>query len=249
MELRQYLDSLYLKYNRREYISPDPLECVLQYADPADREAAGLFAACIAFGSVKQILGSLRPVFRAMPHPREDILRRSHSHWERQFRGWRHRFVSDVDLLRLISGIRRALGLHGSLEKCFASALSDADETIIPALQSFVGELRAPHPGLRNYLLPSPADGSACKRLNLYLRWMVRCDAVDPGVWTSVPASKLVIPLDTHMHRVARELRLTSRRQADLKTALEITGRFRQISPEDPVRYDFALTRPGIRGD
>ena len=100
-----------------------------------------------------------------------------------------------------------------------------------------------------NSLLPCPEKGSACKRFHLFLRWMVRNDAVDPGGWDGISASKLIVPLDVHMHRICMRLGLTSRAQADLKTALEVTGRFRAIVPEDPVRYDFALTRIGIRND
>jgi uncharacterized protein (TIGR02757 family) len=96
-------------------------------------------------------------------------------------------------------------------------------------------------------LLPSPGRGSACKRLNLFLRWMVRSDEVDTGVWQGVAASKLIVPLDTHMHRIAGQMGLTQRKQPDMRTALEITDRFRSIAPMDPVRYDFALTRLGIR--
>ena len=114
---------------------------------------------------------------------------------------------------------------------------------MLPALARFVGELRSYAGSVLPSLLPSPADGSACKRLNLFLRWMVRKDAVDPGPWTSVPGAKLVVPLDTHMFRIARGLGLTPRRQADLKIALEITAGFRAIRPDDPVRYDFSLTR------
>ena len=102
---------------------------------------------------------------------------------------------------------------------------------------------------MRAGLLPSPSAGSACKRLNLFLRWMVRQDNVDPGGWDSVSPAKLIIPLDTHMHRIGRRLGLTPRRQADLRTAIEITEGFRGICPSDPVRYDFALTRLGIRRD
>ncbi len=95
-------------------------------------------------------------------------------------------------------------------------------------------------------LLPSPGKGSACKRLNLFLRWMVRSDDVDPGGWSGVDAGKLIVPLDTHMHRMGLEVGLTRRKQADMQAALEVTRAFRTIAPEDPVRYDFALTRLGI---
>jgi uncharacterized protein (TIGR02757 family) len=98
-------------------------------------------------------------------------------------------------------------------------------------------------------LLADPRDKSACKRLNLYLRWMVRRDDVDPGGWEGVRPAQLVVPLDVHMHRIGRALGLTQRQQADCRTALEVTEAFRKISPEDPVKYDFALTRLGIRDD
>ncbi len=143
----------------------------------------------------------------------------------------------------LLTGIKRAMAVHGSLERLFAAGLSRGDATVLPALARFVGELRSSAGSALPSLLPSPADGSACKRLNLFLRWMVRRDAVDPGPWTTVPASRLVVPLDTHMFRIARGLGLTQRRQADLKSALEITAGFRALRPEDPVRYDFCLTR------
>ena len=95
--------------------------------------------------------------------------------------------------------------------------------------------------------MPCPSGGSACKRLNLFMRWMVRCDEVDPGGWEEIPASSLVVPLDTHMYKICRALNLTGRRQADLRAAVEITKAFKKVAPDDPVRYDFALTRLGIR--
>ena len=104
-------------------------------------------------------------------------------------------------------------------------------------------------PEYRNSLLPLPDRGSACKRLNLFMRWMVRQDAVDPGGWSGVPLSKLIIPLDTHMHRISRAMGLTSRRQADMGTAMEVTRAFQKFAPDDPLRYDFVLTRLGIRKD
>ena len=147
----------------------------------------------------------------------------------------------------MLFSAKRVIERYGSLQACFAAGLN-GDDTVLPALSSFTKEL-ALSGGLSNGLLPSPAGGSACKRLNLFLRWMVRRDDVDPGGWDGVPASKLIVPLDTHMHRIGLALGLTGRRQADLRTAAEITAAFRAIAPDDPVRYDFALTRLGIRDD
>ncbi|MBW2647098.1 MAG: TIGR02757 family protein, partial [Deltaproteobacteria bacterium] len=138
---------------------------------------------------------------------------------------------------------------YESLHACFTAYLDENDDTVFPALSGFVKELTTGTNGRRNSLLPSPMLGSACKRLHLFLRWMVRQDDVDPGGWDTVSTSKLVIPLDTHMHRICLALRLTQRKQADMRTAAEITAAFRTITPEDPVKYDFALTRLGIRND
>jgi uncharacterized protein (TIGR02757 family) len=119
----------------------------------------------------------------------------------------------------------------------------------LPALAELIKRFNGNDPDSKNSLLPSPDKGSACKRLNLFLRWMVREDAVDLGGWKGIPASKLIVPLDTHMYRICSSLNMTCRKPADMATALEITKYFRKISPEDPVRYDFAITRLGIRDD
>jgi uncharacterized protein (TIGR02757 family) len=163
------------------------------------------------------------------------------------FAGFRHRFVDGADLCDLLLGVRRVLARHGSLGACFRSCLREEDANFMPALTRFVDVLRQDSRREKNFLLPSPRSGSACKRLNLYLRWMVRRDEVDPGWWAPLPASKLTVPLDTHMHRIALEWGLTNRKQGNLRTAFEITEAFRQVAPDDPVRYDFCLTRLGMR--
>jgi uncharacterized protein (TIGR02757 family) len=126
--------------------------------------------------------------------------------------------------------------------------MSDGDKTVIPALNFFATALTVENsnPG---HLIALPEKGSACKRMNLFLRWMVRKDRVDPGGWHGVPVSKLIIPLDTHMHKISLKLGFTAKQQANMNTALEITTGFRQIIPGDPVKYDFVLTRFGIRDD
>ena len=242
------LEALYREYNCRACIPPDPLQFVYHYDAPDEREIAGLIAACLAFGNVKQIAASVAGVLQKMGSPSGFIRDTGYSPSRRIFKGFRHRFAGAEELCDLLSGIARTLERHGSLRACFLQGFHHEDATVLPALTAFVDELRAGSRRKRNYLLPSPADGSACKRLNLFLRWMVRRDEVDPGVWAPFPASKLVIPLDTHMHRTALALGLTRRKQADLRTALEATEAFRSISPEDPVRYDFALTRLAMRG-
>jgi len=246
---RQALELLYAKYNHRKYVSPDPLEFVYLYENPQDREIVGMIAASLAFGNVKQIRRSVSAVTQHMARPRRFLEDSTKNSLRKTFAGFRHRYCDDEDLVDLLLGMKQAVERFGDLRECFAQGLNPDDETVLPALTRFVEELRHKSTGGHNTLLPSPTLGSACKRLNLFLRWMIRRDDVDPGGWDTFPASKLIIPLDTHMYRIGRHLGLTARKQANMRTALEVTAGFRACSPDDPVRYDFALTRLGIRQD
>ncbi len=246
---RETLERLYGLYNRREFIHPDPLEFVHQYPDSADREIVGLVASSLAYGRVRQILKSVSDVLGRMGEsPSKFILDSPFSRIQTVVGDFRHRFTGGSQLAALLYGIKRTIERYGSLQACFMAKCGHKDDTILPALVGFVQELSAEVPCETNTLLPSPGKGSACKRLNLFLRWMVRSDDVDPGGWAEIGPQRLVIPLDTHMHRISLDSGLTRRKQADILTALEVTAAFRSIAPEDPVRYDFALTRLGIRG-
>lgn len=246
---RDTLEGLYASYNRREFIHPDPLEFVLEYADPLDREVVGMVASSLAYGRVMQILKSVAEVLKVMGGaPSMFVSEHSLKGLQEVFKDFRHRFTTGDQVAGLLFGIRQIVGRHGSLQACFMRHGKKDSDSVLPALTAFVGELRAEIPCKMDMLLPSPEKGSASKRLNLFLRWMVRADEVDPGGWYGVPPSLLIVPLDTHMHRIGLEAGLTRRRQGDLRTALEVTRAFRRIVPEDPVRYDFALTRLGIRG-
>ena len=241
------LEELYRSYNRRDLVHPDPVELLYPFPDVREREMAGILASSLAYGNVRQIVRNARDALERMsPAPRVFLERSGPAEVRKAFRGFKHRFTTGGELSRFLEGLRRVIGMHGSLESCFMSHFHREDDTILPALRLFVEEIRRGCGGPVRSLAPSPADGSACKRLNLFMRWMVRRDEVDPGGWNGVSPSKLVIPLDTHMHRTGLAMGLTRRRSADLRTALEITAAFRAISPEDPVRYDFALTRLGI---
>jgi uncharacterized protein (TIGR02757 family) len=247
-DLMPGLESLYRAFNRRSFVHPDPLEFLFRYSDSRDQEIAGIVAATLAYGRVNQILSSVARVLDGMERPRAFLDRTPAPQLRRLFRDFRHRFTDGRELAALLIGVKRAVAEHGSLEALFARGMAARDGTILPGLALFVERLRkfAGGPDACPSLLSSPEDGSACKRLNLYLRWMVRRDAVDPGPWRSVPQAKLVVPLDTHLFRLSRLMGLTRRNQPDLKTALEVTRAFAAASPRDPVRYDFALTRIGI---
>ena len=234
----QSLDELYVKYDRRDLVHPDPLEFLYDYPDLRDREVVALLASSLAYGRVAQILRNVSTCLERMPSPAAFLERRSRKQLSSVFSDVRHRFTSGHDIAALLYAAKRVMIRRGSLEACFAAGSRDDDETVLPGLSALVGELTEEAGPMRAGLLPSPSAGSACKRLNLFLRWMVRQDNVDPGGWDSVSPAKLIIPLDTHMHRIGRRLGLTPRRQADLRTAIEITEGFRGICPSDPVRYD-----------
>ena len=250
MDLKPALERLYKRYNRREFVDPDPLVYLYRYEDAGDREVAGLVASSLAFGNVKQIKRSIDSALSVMgPSPVRFLANGTEQTIQRSFSGFRHRWTGERELAAMLLGIKRALEKYGSLEACFAAGLGDDDKDIIPALTRFIGEVGYNECGAGGKLLASPEKKSACKRLNLFLRWMVRKDAVDPGGWSAVSPSLLLIPLDTHMHRIAFALGMTNRQQKNLATVREITAAFRRITPADPVKYDFALTRLGIRRD
>lgn len=249
--MRQKLDCLYDQYNRRKYVHPDPLEFLYNYDDIRDREIAGLIASSLAYGKVAQILKSVFLVLEKMGEsPYVYLCSTSESEITSHYQPFVHRFARGAHLSALLIGIKHIIADYGSIYNCFIDGFNATDETIVPALTDFSKKITAASgdysPG---HLMPCPDKGSACKRLNLYLRWMIRNDDVDPGGWNGISASKLIVPLDTHMFRISVKLGLTARKQANLLAAIEITEGFKRWSPADPVRYDFALTRFGIRDD
>lgn len=247
---REPFEALYAFYNRRPYVHPDPLEFLYRYPDLRDREIVAMIASSLAYGKVEQILKSVSKVLLKMGASPFDFVCSSPYHRIRSaFESFKHRFTPGEDISSLLGSAKSVIREHGSLQACFLAGYRDTHETVLPALSAFIGHLHPDRACCWSGFLPSPDKGSACKRLNLFLRWMVREDDVDPGGWRAVSPSKLVVPLDTHMHRISLLLGLTGRNQADLRTALEITRAFRRFSPEDPVRYDFVLTRFGIRRD
>jgi len=236
------LNRLYARCNDRQFVHPDPLEFLYRYPELADREIAGLVASSLAYGRVAQILQSVAAVLARMPQPRRYVCDAARKEIHLDFRQFRHRFTSGAEMAALLCSMGRLLRERGSIEEAFADSCDDAD--VRPALSRFIDALgdRDAFPSL----IPDPRRGSALKRLNLYLRWMVRTDNVDPGGWTAIQPHQLIVPLDTHLHRTALTLGLTSRPGADMWTAVEITRSLSACCPQDPVRYDFALTRPGI---
>ena len=261
-DFRKYgaaLEELYEKLNRREYVSPDPLQFLYDYPDLQDREIVGIVAAMLAFGNVKSIIGSVADVLARIGRPHEFLMNSNAGEIAASLDGFYHRWARANDMAVLLRGVKGITQKYGSVNGCFVRGMESGGETVMDALDAFIGDLwkkgnptgvSAVQSGktgrTSNSLMP---QGGASKRWHLFLRWMVRCDAVDPGGWTGISPAKLVIPLDTHMLRIAKQLGLTARSTANRACALEVTYAFRSILPGDPVKYDFALTRLGIRDD
>jgi uncharacterized protein (TIGR02757 family) len=247
--LKTYLDELYERLNKRKYVQPDPLALLYAYHKKEDLEMVGMLASSLAFGRVTQIVANVARVLQLLPDPASSVKVKTRGELGRLLEGFKHRWATGDEVADLLFGVGELQKRYGSLEDCFMAHYRDEHETVIPALGGMIGELETVTGNSTSCLLPDPLGSSACKRHHLFLRWMVRKDDVDLGVWSKVPASKLVVPLDVHMHRIAASFGFTERKQADHKAALEITDHFKEILPEDPVRYDFALTRLGIRDD
>lgn len=212
---------------------------------------AAFVAASFAFGNVSQILRFLEKLFAILgPSPHAALTARRPLGTSR-VAGLSHRFISAAGVHRFLLCVRAALRGHGSLEALFRLGMAGGEPDVRMSLSRFLGAFRLswgdPLSRERDFLFPDPRKGSACKRHNLFLRWMVRGgDGVDLGLWTALAPRHLIVPLDTHMARLGRWLALSDRAAADWKMAEEITGAFRSVCPEDPVRFDYALTRIGI---
>lgn len=222
----------------RQAMDNDPIGTLYAYSNPLDLEVAGMLASSLAYGQRKVFLPILRRLFSQIGHSPYDFVMAEG--FRQRFQWLRYRFNTGNDVEDLCRGLRSLLQHQNSLESFFTST----DGSMQGALTSFVRSLRTSvnyvTPGL-SYLIPDPAKGGACKRLNMFLRWMCRKDSIDLGVWSTIPTSMLVIPLDVHVHKVSRTLGLTSRSVADWRTAVDITQELKSLDFNDPLKYDFLL--------
>ncbi|MHC4084724.1 MAG: TIGR02757 family protein [Planctomycetota bacterium] len=256
-QIKDCMEALYGRYNRREFIGSDPLQFVYDYSNPTDMEVVALLAADLAYGRVQQIQKSLADLLGRMGKSPYAFVRDFGKAERKILADFKHRFTTGRDISDLLQLLRNVFEQSGSIEKHFLLGYSKNDENILPALSKFCDSLQEKYAGFHNgqvsrglkYLLASPTGGSVCKRLNLFLRWMVRDDDVDVGLWKSVDKDKLIVPVDVHMARLCRILGFHERKTVSLSTAIKITESFLEIVPIDPVKYDFALTRIGIIDD
>jgi uncharacterized protein (TIGR02757 family) len=252
------LDDLYRAFDHVESAT-DPIHIVRRFRSHEDREVVGFCAAALAFGRVASVLQSIEAVLAVMGSAPAAYVRR----FDPSREGDRlapivHRWIRGRDLVALLLILQRMLRESGSIEGFFVAGDDAAAPDVSAGLESFSRRAletdlspaygRRPHrPGVA-FLFPRPLAGSACKRLNLFLRWMVRMDAIDLGVWKSVSPARLVVPLDTHVIRVGRCLGLTRYQSPGWKMAADITASLRQADPNDPVRYDFSPCHIGMMG-
>lgn len=254
LQLRDFLEHVYSRYNRPELIKPDPLQFVYRYTEPVDMEIAGLLAAVLAYGRVAQIEKSVDKLLGKMGNSPAAFVRTFNKAKRNKLQDFKHRFNTGDDISDLCEVLKSALKDAGSLEDYFLRGYSSSDENILKALSAFCRSLLQAHAqkndgivgrGLK-YLISDPAKGSAAKRLNLYLRWMVRNDKIDAGLWKSVDKAKLIVPMDVHMSRISRIFNMYTRKNISIKTAVEVTQGFSKFDSDDPVKYDFALCRIGM---
>jgi uncharacterized protein (TIGR02757 family) len=257
------LDRFERRFDKAARLGFDPVELPRRYASDGDREVAGLFSAALAYGRADLFKPRLEAVLAAMgPSPAAFCDAFARAPRAGAFAFFQYRFNQPADVAALAAAVGEVRARHGALGDRFAELFREEAGSAAPlraALARFGRELRLAPSAARAlagraprglaHLLPDAALAGACKRWNLYLRWMVRGpDEVDLGVWHGVPRSALVIPLDTHVARIARHLALTDRDDMTWRTAEEITANLRRLDPADPVRFDFALCHLGMSG-
>lgn len=256
VDLRTALDTLYDNFNV-DHSAADPIWIVRRFERPDDREVVGFIAAALAFGRVRSVLNSVEGMLAVMgPAPAAYVRAFDPTRDGRAFEHLVHRWTRGSDMAALVWLMHQMIARSGSLEGFFADGHRHDAVDVSEGLQTFSTRALAldqkavylrtrPKPGVA-YFFSRPSSGGACKRLNLFLRWMVRRDRVDLGVWTRVRPGQLIVPLDTHVVRVGQCLRLTRRKSPGWRMAAEITASLRRLDPIDPVKFDFSICHVGM---
>ncbi len=248
--LKDFLDEKVAQYNQPGFITHDPISIPHRFSKPQDIEISGFFAAILAWGQRKTIINKCLELFQLMDNAPHDFLIHHQESDLKNFLNFKHRTFNDVDTLYFIYFLSWFYRNHQSLEEAFLIGQTgkvDSMESILTQFHQFFFSL-PDSPTRTKKHIATPARKAACKRINMYLRWMVRSDqaGVDFGLWKKISPSQLICPCDLHVDRVGRKLGLITRKQTDWLTALELTDRLREFDAEDPVKYDFALFGLGI---
>lgn len=249
--MRELLERLHDRYNNEEFIEADPISVPHSFVNPVDREVAGFLAATIAWGNRRVIVKSAHRMMRYMDNAPEDFVRNATEGDMEYLRTYVHRTFNGVDFQDFVRGLRHILTGWGSVGNYFETRYEEHGD-LRPVLSDFRRDFfSVEHDSHSEKHLSSIDKGAACKRLCMYLRWFVRRDdrGVDFGLWQRIPMSALYMPLDIHTGRMGRNLGLLSRKQSDWRAVEELTASLRELSAEDPVRYDYSLFGLGISGD
>jgi uncharacterized protein (TIGR02757 family) len=257
LSLKRKLDYHY-RYFGKDRISPDPLEILHKYSNPKDIEIIGFIASAFAYGNVKQIINTLYEIEKIIGgEPYKYVLNFNKKIEEKHFAKLKHRFYTSSDITLLFEILHQTYLNYTNLEELFLLYYFEEEPNLKISISWFSKNLLSLckrcdkntliSPGLK-FMFPDPQKGSACKRMNLFLRWMIRRDDLDFGLWKEIPTSKLIIPVDTHVARICKELKLTRRKNVSWKMAEEITNNLKKYDPIDPVKYDFAICHIGMRG-
>ena len=257
LALKPELDRLYDQFNLT-HSTRDPIWTVRRFPARDDQEIVAFVASALAFGRVQSVLQTVDAVLAVTEGAPAAFVRQFSPDQAGRFDGLGHRWIRSRDLAALVWLLHQMVRDHGSLQGFFAAGLRPGDPSIDDGLESFstramaldlksIYGRRRPTPGV-GYFFSRPSSGGACKRLNLFLRWVVRHDAVDLGLWDAVRPAQLVVPLDTHIIRVGRCLGLTRRVSPGWGMALDVTRELRGLHPDDPVRYDFSMCHLGMGG-
>ena len=248
--LKDFLEEKYIQYNQPGFIPNDPISIPHQYSKKEDIEITGFFAAILAWGQRKTIINKCDELFRLMDNAPHDFLIHHQESDLMPFLSFKHRTFNATDTLYFIHFLAWYYRNHSSLEEAFLIGQTnqeDAMESMLIRFHEFFFSLPDAPSRTRKHVA-TPARKAACKRINMFLRWMVRKDdrGVDFGIWQKIQPAQLICPCDLHVDRVARKLGLIQRKQTDWFTALELTERLKEFDPQDPVKYDFALFGLGI---
>lgn len=253
--LKTTLDAIYKKYHSLRFLGSDPLVCVHRFSQPLQIEIVGLLASCLAYGRVERIIYSIERILKIACDDLVSFVKNTTFYEKKKsLYGFKHRFNTGDDIAILLETVKCILSEYGSIGNLIYTFISEDTCTMKNVLSKFTRSItiykdliERNHLKSFSYLIPAPEKGSACKRLNMYFRWMIRkSDGIDFGIWNNISPSMLIIPVDIHVAKIARYLNLSARKNADWKMAEEITDNLLQIEPDDPVKYDFSLCRYGM---
>jgi uncharacterized protein (TIGR02757 family) len=244
IEVKEILDLYYHRYHQKAFIEEDPIQIPLSFHSKQDQEISGLFAATFAWGQRKTIIAKTKELLNRMDNTPYEFILNSSEEDKKSILGFKHRTFNDTDALYYLDFLKRVYSKFNCLEDFIFEKENTVQGGLIHFKNSFENDPNF-HKRTGKHL-SSPLSGSACKRLNMYFRWMVRTNDIDLGIWTKIKPKDLICPLDVHVVRVANELQLMNTTKTNWKTATELTKKLAQFDPIDPVKYDFALFGLGV---